>query len=197
MIDKNEICNEIRYFQMFLHELISDCYLSDALNNFYEEDKNKYIKYGNYLTYIVKAVNYRQYMLIYLMYYEDKDSKSIPRLLNKIKDNKLLKEKPINDTIKSLGKTISQLINDISLDIKNIKEYRDNVYAHWNKNLFKKEWQQQFKKDYKFDYEKILEVAKTTLETFDNILFLFNEDSYVPAEVEKHGLDVFISTISQ
>lgn len=197
MIDKNEICTEIKYFQMYLHELISDYYISEAVNNFYDENKIKYISYGNFLTDIVKAVNYRQHMLFYLMYHEDKDSKSIPRLLNKIQDNKMLQDQHLNNTIKSLGKEISKLITDASVDIKNIKEYRDNVYAHWNKNLFKKNWQQQFKKDNKFDYEKMIVVAKKTLETLDDILFLFNEESYIPPDVSKFGLNKLINAIKQ
>lgn len=195
MIDKNEICNEIKYFQMYLHELISDYYISESLNDFYDANKIKYLNYGNYLTEIVKAVNYRQHMLFYLMYHEDRDSKSIPRLLNKIQDNKLLQDQHLNDTIKSLGGEISNLITEVSLDIKNIKEYRDNVYAHWNKNLFKKQWQQKFKNDYKFNYEKMINVAKKTLKTLDDILFLFDEDSFVPPEVSKYGLNKLINTI--
>lgn len=180
---------------MYLHELISNFYISESLNDLFDEDKQNFYKFGNYLTNIVNSANYRQHMLIYLMFHEDKDSKSIPRLLNKIRDNKMLKDVHYNNVIKSLGDKISHLINEASLDIKNIKEYRDNVYAHWNKNLFKTEWQKQFKQEFKFDYGKLIELAKNCLEAFDHILFLFNEESYVPIQVEKEGIIKLIEKI--
>ena len=182
---------------MFLNELISDYYLNELICDFYEQDRVKYRKYGNNLSNISKALKYRQHMLCYLLFYEDKDSKSIPKLLNRLKDTKILEDKKLDYFVKCLSDDIKDLLNSAKTDIINLKEYRHNIYAHWNKNRFKSEWQEQFKSEHIFDFEKIFNISKKCIEIFTEIICICNENAYISSEVDKAYANLLIDTLKK
>lgn len=190
-----EIINEIRYYQMFLYELISDYCLNESICDFYEHDRSNYRRYGNNLSNISKALKYRQHMLSYLLFYDDKDSKSIPKLLRRLKDTKVLEDKKLDSFIKYLSNDIQDLLKSAETDITNLKEYRHNIYAHWNKNSFKAEWQEQFKNEHVFDFEKIFNISQKCIEIFTEIICICNECSYIPLNVDMSYINLFIDTL--
>ena len=194
-MNNESLCNDIKYYQMYLKELLTDYYINESICDFYETDKGQFIRYGNCLGNITRALSYRQHMLCYLLFYEDKDSKSIPKLLNRIRDTKLLKDKELDKAIKYLANEIEAMVKSASCDIENLKEYRHKVYAHWNVNLFNTEWQKQFKKNHIFDYEKIISLSKKCIETFGVILNFLGQNSYFSPEVEKGYIDLFIKSL--
>ena len=104
--------------------------------------------------------------------------KSIPKLLNRLKDTKILEDKKLDSFIKILSKDIKDLLSSAEIDIGNLKEYRHNIYTHWNKNRFNSEWQEQFKNEHVFDFVKIFNIAKQCIEIFTEILYICNECSY-------------------
>lgn len=194
-MNNDSLCNDIRYFQMYLKELLTDYEMNEAICDFYENDKSKFMKFGTCLGNISEALCYRQHMLCYLLFYKDKDSKSIPRLLNRIKDTKLLQNKKLDEAIKYLANEVNLLLQNANTDIVNIKEYRHNVYAHWNVNSFNKEWRKQFREKHLFDYEKIIELTRKCLETFEVILSLLDRNSYVNPKVSLGHIELLINSL--
>ena len=196
-MSNENLCNDLKYYQMYLKELLTDYYINESICDFYENEKSKFIKYGDCLGNISHALSYRQHMLCYLLFYEDKDSKSIPKLLNRIRDTKLLKDKQLDKAIKFLANEIETIVKSASCDIENLKEYRHKVYAHWDVNLFNTDWQKQFKKDHAFDYEKIINLSKKCIETFELIISFLGQDSYLYTKVETQYIDLFIKNLKQ
>ena len=192
---QKEIVNEIKYYQMYLSETISDFCINESICDFFDEDKNKYNQYGICLGNISEALNYRQHMLCYLLFHYDKDSKSIPRFLNRIKDTKIFREVDKDKKLKQLEEEMTQLLEEASNDIQSLKEYRYDVYAHWNKNVFNTEWQQNFKNEHPFDYGKIIELCTQCYNLLGDMLNLFGEKSFSKALINKKHLDAFISQL--
>lgn len=86
-------------------------------------------------------------MLCYLLFHYDKESKSIPRLLNKVRDIKISNDEGIDKELKKLAEELRLEINEANTDIESLKEYRYDVYAHWNKNIFDEDWKKDFAKN--------------------------------------------------
>ncbi|MBQ9751016.1 MAG: hypothetical protein IJV87_10630 [Clostridia bacterium] len=95
-MDKQKLVNEIQYFQMYLSTIISNLRLNDAICDFYENDTKSFNRYGICLGNISDALNYRQHMLCYLLFFDDKESKSIPRFLRRVQDTKIVSDKAID-----------------------------------------------------------------------------------------------------
>lgn len=195
MVLDKDVCTDIKYYQLYLKELISDYYINESICDFYDENKSLYIRYGNCLSDISKSLKYRQHMLCYLLFYEDKESKSIPKLLNRIRDTKIIKDKELDKAIKILAKEIEDYVDSNKKDIENLKEYRHNVYAHWNKKLFDQNWQNEFQSQHTFDFKKIITLSQKCIETLSIILSFLGEDSYVYPEPDTHYIEKFIKKL--
>ena len=192
-----EIVNEIKYYQMYLSEIISDFCINESICDFFDEDRNKYIQYGICLGNISEALNYRQHMLCYLLFHYDRESKSIPRFLNRIKDTKIFKEADKDKKLKSIEEEMTKLIEEAKGDIESLKEYRYDVYAHWNKNIFNTEWQQNFKNEHPFNYVKMIDLCAHCYELLGDMLSLFGEQSFCKALIDKKHLNTFINQLKK
>ena len=197
MHTKEDIVNSIKYFQMYLGEVLSYYQLNDAICDFYDTTQGKFNEYGNCLGYISSALNYRQHMLCYLLFYYDKDSKSIPRLINEIRDNRVLADKELDHKLKNVALKMAAELDSFHADIENLMEYRHNVYAHWNKKVFNDDWQTQFKKNHTINYKNILLLCQKCFEYFSDMLIMMGEEPFVKSFINDFEIKHFISQLKR
>lgn len=194
---KEKIANELKYYQKYLGELISHFYINEAICDFYDNQKADYCRFGICLGNISDALNYRQHMLCYLLFHYDKESKSIPRLLNKVRDLKISNNKEKEKELKKLAEELRLEINQANPDIESLKEYRYDVYAHWNKNIFDEDWQKDFASKHPFDYGKIIDLSVKSFNIFKKMLSLLDEESFELSIIEPSHIDLFIEKLSK
>lgn len=194
---KEKIVTELKYYQKYLGELISHFYINEAICNFYNNQKDDYWRFGICLGNISDALNYRQHMLCYLLFHYDKDSKSIPRLLNKVRDIKISNDEEKDKELKELAKELRFEINAANADIESLKEYRYDVYAHWNKNIFDENWQKDFASKHPFDYEKIINLCFKSFNVFKKMLSLLGEEAFELSIIQPSHIDLFIEKLSK
>ena len=93
MNTKDDVCNSIKNFQEYLGEILSCYQINEAICDFFHDYIDKFKEYDHCLGYISISLKYRQHMLCYLLFYHDKESKSIPSVLNQISSNRVLEDK--------------------------------------------------------------------------------------------------------
>ena len=194
---KEEIINTIKYFQRYIGEILSNYQINNAICDFYDFNKNKFREYGNCLGHISSALNYRQYMLCYLLFYHDKESKSIPKLINQIKDNRVVADKELDKQLKNIALKINSELNSFSLDIENLKEYRYDIYAHWNTKVFNESWQEQFIKDHPINYSNLLLLCQKCFEHFSNILVIIGDEPFDKSLTKDFEINHFIDKLKK
>ena len=194
---KEKIVTELKYYQKYLGELISHFYINEAICNLYDTQKEHYCKFGICLGNISDTLNYRQHMLCYLLFHYDKESKSIPRLLNKVRDIKISNDEGTDKELKKLAEELRFEINEANTDIESLKEYRYDVYAHWNKNIFDEDWQKDFANKHPFDYEKIIGLSVKSFNIFKKMLSLLDEESFELSIIQPSHIDLFIEKLSK
>ena len=194
---KEELINELQNYQMYLGEFVSDFVINESICDFNDENQSKFHYYGNCLSKISSALKYRQHMLCYLLFYKSSDGKSIPRLLNRIKSTSILDDKELSRKIREIASQADDTLSKASQDIDNLKEYRHNVYAHWNDELFNTEWQNDFANNHKFNYENILELGGLCFRLFGEILNLLGSQSFVGSVENNEAIQRFICKLKE
>ena len=193
----SKLINELHYYQMYLGEFLSDFELNEAICDLYEENKGCYNQYGLCLGNISGALNYRQHMLCYLLFYNDSDGKSIPKLINRIRDTEIVNDKKLTAGIKNIVSKLEKPFAEAKNDIENLKEYRHNVYAHWNKKVFNSDWQQEFALNHQFNYDKILELSIQCFKIFSEILILLGGEPFEKSLIKNHSIEYFFNKLKK
>lgn len=196
-METTELINELHYYQMYLGEFLSDFEINEAICDLYEENKVCYNQYGLCLGNISSALSYRQHMLCYLLFYNDSDGKSIPKLINRIKDTKIVNDKELSKDIKNIVFKLDEPFSKAENDIDNLKEYRHNVYAHWNKKVFNTDWQQEFTFNHQFNYDNILELSIQCFKVFSEILILLGSEPFEKSLVSNHSIEFLLNRLKK
>ena len=196
-METTELINELHYYQMYLGEFLSDFEINEAICDLYEENKVCYNQYGLCLGNISGALSYRQHMLCYLLFYNDSDGKSIPKLINRIKDTKIVNDKELSKDIKNIVFKLNEPFSKAENDIDNLKEYRHNVYAHWNKKVFNTDWQQEFTFNHQFNYDNILALSIQCFKVFSEILILLGSEPFEKSLVSNHSIEFLLNRLKK
>ena len=151
----NQILNEIEYYQMHISDILANNNINEKICDWYENNKEKYQKYNCALGHISSALVQRSHLLSYILFDESSDAKNIKQLFNRLCSTKYVK-KNIHIKIKETVKNAEIQVENIKEDIYSLQKFRHNVYAHFNKNIFKNDWQENFKKENSFNFNNIL-----------------------------------------
>ena len=180
---------------MYLGELISDYILNEKICDLYNKRKPSFAKYGNCLGYISTALVYRQHMLCYLMLKHSGESKSIPKFLNRITDTKILDDKRLDNKLKVYATSLKELFANSEKDINSLSEYRYDVYAHWNKQLFDTGWQKDFINKNKFNYNVIIDLCAKCYNVFSEMLLLLGAESFTKSVTSLSDIESLIKLL--
>ena len=192
----NEFVNELKYYQMFLGEVISDYYINKAICDFFDQKPASFIKYGNCLSHISSALLQRQQVLCNILLTKNRDGKSIPKTLGRLFTESTNISTDVLEQIKEKAKVVLNLIEESKSDLSNLKDFRDNVYAHFNNNLFKEEWQVDFRANHPFDFKKMVNMCINIFDVFSHILEMLGEESYYKSITPTMYIDSFIKSLS-
>lgn len=191
-----EFVNELKYYQMFLGEVISAYYINEAICDFAEQKNFSFASYGNCLGQISSALIRSQFVLCDILLRNSTQSKCIPRTIERIFNEPFGSDKKLKEEIQSVLCVVKDELNKIECDLKELGEYRNNVYAHFNNNIFSETWQEEFKKKHPFDYDKIIDVAKKCLDCFSVILTLLEEEPYLKSIIKLKHVQKMIEKLS-
>lgn len=92
---------------------------------------------------------------------------------------------------------MSDEISNYQLDIKNLVEYRYDVYAHWNKNIFRENWQVQFQNNHPVNYDNLLLLCKKCFDYFWRMLIMMGETPSAKSLAESFAVNHFIDKLKQ
>ena len=191
-----EFVNELKYYQMFLGEAISAYYINSAICDFADQKESSFYRYGNCLGQISSALIYRQSMLCDILLRNSKQSKCIPRTIERIFNEPFGNDKKTKEEIQRLLCAVKEQLDKIESDLKELSEYRNNVYAHFNNNIFSEMWQKEFRQKHCFNDVQIIEVAAKCFEHFSIILKLLKEEPYLKSLVNQAHVKRMIKRIS-
>ena len=191
-----EFVNELKYYQMFLGEIISNYYINESICDFAEQNRTAFNQYGNCLGQISSALVHNQHVLSDILFHKDNDSKSIPRTLGRLFTESFNAPKETAQAIKEKATIILDIIEKASGDIKNLTAFRNNVYAHFNNSLFIEEWQEEYKRHHPFDFEKIIDICKQCIDIFSEMLALLGDEGYLRSVVRLAHIGRFIQKLS-
>ena len=122
----------------FLHSKISEVqnnyYLNERINDWYEIDKSSYGILKNDLGHISHSLKEQSMLTAAKLFDGDPDSLSIQSVSNFINSNKIL-DKQNDLKLKELAKNIDTLISDNKDELSNLRTFRDNYLAHFDKKL--------------------------------------------------------------
>lgn len=191
-----EFINELKYYQMFLGEIISNYYINEAICDFAEQNRICFNQYGNCLGQISSALVHNQHLLCDILLHKNNESKSIPRTLNRLFNEPFNVSKENAQTIKTKASIVLEAIDNHKVDIDNLNAFRNNVYAHFNNKLFDEQWQEEYKAKHPFDFDALIKVCKQCVDIFSEILYLLNEEAYSMSTIQLAHLDKFIKKLS-
>ena len=191
-----EFINELKYYQMFLGEIISNYYINEAICDFAEQKRMAFIQYGNCLGQISSALVHNQHILCDILFHKNNESKSIPRTLGRLFTEPFNVPKETKKEIKEKAINILSMIEEANNDIENLTAFRNNVYAHFNNSLFVEEWQEEYKRKHPFDFERIIDICKQCIDAFNEILVLLGEEGYLKSIARLTHIERFIQKLS-
>ena len=131
-----EFVNELKYYQMFLGEVISAYYINEAICDFAEQKKFSFASYGNCLGQISSALIRSQFVLCDILLRNSTQSKCIPRTIERIFNEPFGSDKKLKEEIQSVLCVVKDELTKIECDLKELGEYafsdRDGFfYADW------------------------------------------------------------------
>ncbi len=191
-----EFVNELKYYQMFLGEIISNYYINESICDFAEQNRMAFNQYGNCLGQISSALVHNQHILSDILFHKNNESKSIPRTLGRLFTEPFNVSIDTKKEIKEKASNILDIIEKANDDIKNLTAFRNNVYAHFNNSLFIEEWQEEYKRNHPFDFEKMIDICKQCVDAFSEILVLLGEEGYLKSIVRLTHIERFIQKLS-
>ena len=191
-----EFVNELKYYQMFLGEVISNYYINESICDFAEQNPMAFNQYGNCLGQISSALVHNQHILSDILFHKNNESKSIPRTLGRLFTEPFNVSIDTKKEIKEKASNILDIIEKANDDIKNLTAFRNNVYAHFNNSLFIEEWQEEYKRNHPFDFEKMIDICKQCVDAFSEILVLLGEEGYLKSIVRLTHIERFIQKLS-
>ena len=192
---KNEVINELQYYQMYIGEIISCYYINEALCDFADSYPESLRQYGIELRVISRALVCKEHLLsAVLLCYDPKSKrlmKSIERILcEKISDDMLSYSK-ITNKLHDAKKEIQKCTDDIS----KLREFRNKVYAHFDQKIFDDSWQISFKKENNFNFTKIKELCESIFNTFSEILEILGSKPYDASVIRLSDVERFIERL--
>lgn len=192
----NEFVNELKYYQMFLGEVISDYYINEAIHDLFDQKSSSFIQYGNCLGHISSALLHNQQVLCNILLTKSKEGKSIPKTLGRLFTESTNISTDVLEQIKEKAKVVLNLIEESKSDLSNLKNFRDNIYAHFNNNLFIEDWKVDFKANHPFDFKKIVNICINIFDIFSQMLEMLGEESYYKSITPTMYIDRFIKSLS-
>ena len=75
-------------------------------------------------------------------------------------------------------KNILKIIEDENSNIEKLRNFRNNVYSHFNKKIFNEEWQKSYKKENNFEFPKLKTVCLNIFDDLSRILEILGAEIF-------------------
>lgn len=177
---KQEVIEEFQNYQNIIGEIDSLYRINEGICDFFDADNSKFFYYGLSLSAINKALVCWQHSLCAVLLCHDRESKNIPKSIERILSEKIEDDenKVIYNKILPYLKNILKIIEDENGNIEKLRNFRNNVYSHFNKKIFNEEWQKSYKKENNFEFPKLKTVCLNIFDDLSRILEILGAEIF-------------------
>ncbi len=174
--DNKQLIKEIKYFQLYLGKAIAQIYINEKLCDFHDNHNQSFNLYACSFGEISSALLLSQRIIFCDIFIEDRDSKNIHKLLNKLISNKIVNNAEIDLQIKNIANGLKNEIEIQAVNISKLKEYRNNVMAHFSTKFFDDEWRINFPIQNACNFLDIANLATKTFDRLAEIIILLKDE---------------------
>lgn len=165
----------MKYYQLYIGKAISQIYINEKICDFHDNWQQQFNTYATSFSEISSALLLSQRMIFCDIFIQDRDSKNIHKLLNRLISTKISSDNNIDLQIKEIA---NQLKSDMDLQYSNIeklKDYRNKIMAHFSTNFLRNEWRINFPVQNDCKFMDIAGLAKKIFEGLSKIIVLLND----------------------
>ncbi len=178
-----KLVEELQYYQMYFGKALRCGYINDKICDFFDFHFDRYRPYENSLGEISSALLHSQRVLFSSLLIEDKDSKHIGKLLNRLQSTKVSNDEIVDKKIKQIAQKLSIEVQKQSANILKLKEYRNKVFVHFDKKSFDDEWRNQFPLQNPCDFAEIINLSKQIYGGLYDIIMLLKGIPFSTSEL--------------
>ncbi len=109
-IDNKQLIKEIKYYQLYLGKAIAQIYINEKLCDFHDNQNKQFNLFASSFGEITSALLLSQRIIFCDIFIEDRDSKNIHKLLNKLISNKIVNDTKIDLQIKDIANSLKNEI---------------------------------------------------------------------------------------
>lgn len=172
LMEREPLIKEIEYYQYYLGKAVAQIYINERICDFYDCNNEKYSLFADSLSEISSALLLSHRIIFSNIFIGDRDSKHIRRLLNRLNSTKIVSQDDIHLKIKVVADSLINEIDKQSVNIDKLKEYRDNILAHFNTKFFDDDWRKNLPIQYSCDFIAIKNLAIKIYNGLSQILIL-------------------------
>ena len=196
-MEKQKIIEEFQNYQNIIGKIDSFYRINEALCHFFESSNAKFYSYGLVLSSINSALVCWQHSLCSILLCRNKESKNIPCSIDRILSEGITndKNKVLYNKIVPYLKELQKIINQESDNIEKLRNFRNNVYAHFNKKIFNEEWQIEYKVVNNFDFVKLREACLRIFDNISAILEILGAETFEKSIVLQRDIKKFIEKL--
>jgi len=187
-MENRKLIEELQYYQLYFGKALRCGYINDKICDYFSDNPDKYRPFENSLGEISSALLHSQRVAFASLLIEDKDSKHIRRLLNKLISTRVSSDNVIDSNIKLIAQKLLLDIQNQSANILKLKEYRNNVFVHFGKKSFDDECRSKVHLLYPCNFDEIIDLAKQIFNGLYDIIILlkgipFSKNELCPNDI--------------
>ena len=176
------LLQKIYLIQSQLNSAISEYYLNERINYWYEQNPNDYSTILQDLGTITESLR-NECLITIAKVFDSRDKKSISfqKIVNLINDTKCVENEEKHRTLKNIANDAQSIIDNHN--IKELISWRDHYLAHLDKSL--KKYMQM-----NFDVPYLISICSNIFSILNKILKIFGEDEILlTADIYKNSID--------
>lgn len=190
-----KLIEELQYYQLYFGKALRCGYINDKICDYFDDNPNKYRPFENSLGEISSALLHSQRVIFSSLLIEDKDSKHIRKLLNKLISIRVSNNDIVDKKIKQIAQKLLLEVQIQSANILELKEYRNKVFVHFDKKSFNDEWRNQFPLQNPCNFNEIINLAKQIYNGLYDIIVLLNGIPFSTSELCPNDINDMIAKL--
>ncbi len=174
-MDLAHLLNEMKCYQLYIGKAIAQIYINEKICDFHDNWQQQFNTYATSFSEISSALLLSQRMIFCDIFIQDRDSKNIHKLLNRLISTKISTNKSIDLQIKEAANQLKSEIDLQQSNIEKLKDYRNKIMAHFSTKFFINEWRMNFPIQNDCKFMDIAELAEKMFDGLSKIIILLND----------------------
>ncbi|MBQ7351348.1 MAG: hypothetical protein IJW59_00565 [Clostridia bacterium] len=167
-MELNKFINCLKFLHSKMSESITNYYINERINDWYEKDSNLYAVVKNDLGHISHALKESYLITFSKLFDEDfKESICVQNLMKIIQSCKIVKDDLTHKSLKEFATKVLLIIENTKTELNNLNTWRDKYLAHYDKKLRNND---ALLKETKCNVELVLNLVENVYNLFNDIL---------------------------